>query len=72
MVERAKWTVVVASEDEVRPARQQRAWPCTDSKNSNRYTGCVGVRRCRALGTEMCIFGRWPSHARFNWPAPRD
>jgi hypothetical protein len=67
MLEPTKWQVVVADENEVRPTRQQRAWPCTDPKNSNRYTGCIGVRRCRVLGTEMCIFGRWPAASRSDW-----
>jgi hypothetical protein len=71
MVESSKWKVVVAQEDEVRPAQVQRLWPCTDPKNSNRYLGCIGVRRCRALGTQTCIFGRWPTSARLDW-FPRD
>jgi hypothetical protein len=71
MLEPKKWSVVVAREDELRPGEAPRAWPCTDPKNSNRYLGCIGVRRCRAIGTEMCIFGRWPSSARRGW-FPRD
>jgi hypothetical protein len=66
-----KWQVVVAEVDEVRPSRQTKSWPCTDRQNSNRYLGCIGVRRCRALGTETCIFGRWPASSRFEW-YPRD
>jgi hypothetical protein len=67
MVETSRWRVVVAQETEVQPARVQRLWPCTDAKNSNRYLGCIGVRRCRAVGTETCIFGRWPTSARVEW-----
>jgi hypothetical protein len=70
MVRTSEWKVAVASDDEMRPARQPRTWPCTDPKNSNRYTGCIGTRRCRAMGTEMCIFGRWPSSARLDWRVP--
>ena len=71
MAETAKWAVVVASQDEVRPTQQLHSWPCIDRTNSNRYLGCVGVRRCRAIGTETCIFGRWPASARMEW-LPRD
>ena len=63
-----KWQVVVASADDLRTVKQERTWPCTESSNSNRYMGCIGVRRCRAKGTESCIFGRWPQSVKFDWP----
>ncbi|MCC6628519.1 MAG: hypothetical protein IT340_14105 [Chloroflexi bacterium] len=67
-MEASRWQVVVAPETEVRRVQVQRSWPCTDQGNSNRYLGCVGVRRCRAKGTETCIFGRWPtSSTRVDW-----
>lgn len=67
-MEASRWQVVVAPETEVRRVQVQRSWPCTDPRNSNRYLGCVGVRRCRASGTDTCIFGRWPtSSTRVDW-----
>lgn len=30
----------------------------------NRYTGCIGARKCRSLGVSQCILGRWPDERR--------
>lgn len=32
----------------------------------NRYTGCIGARRCRATGVLTCILGRWPEERSSN------
>jgi hypothetical protein len=51
------WTPVVA-EREASNRAPTVAFPCRGP--FNRYTGCVGARRCRSLGVAQCILGRWP------------
>jgi hypothetical protein len=50
------WTPVVAEREASN--REPVAFPCRGP--FNRYTGCVGARRCRSLGVTQCILGRWP------------
>lgn len=51
------WTPIVAEREAThRPLTQP--FPCRGELN--RYTGCIGARRCRSQGVTMCILGRWP------------
>lgn len=44
--------------NELLVAQPAIAYPCRGP--FNRYTGCVGGRRCRAMNVPQCILGRWP------------
>jgi hypothetical protein len=51
------WVPVVA-EREQSTGRPETPFPCRS--DFNRYTGCIGARKCRATGVKACILGRWP------------
>ena len=55
---RTGWLPVVAERERAAGAAVARAFPCMGPHN--RYTGCVGGRRCRATGITTCRLGRWP------------
>jgi hypothetical protein len=62
------WTPIVAErETSNRPPAQP--FPCRGEMN--RYTGCIGARRCRGQGVSMCILGRWPDERQISAPPER-
>lgn len=52
------WTPIVAERETSAVQRPATGFPCRGE--FNRYTGCIGARKCRALGVKQCILGRWP------------
>ena len=54
---RPAWVPVVAERART-PGVVAQAFPCLGAHN--RYTGCIGGRRCRATGITVCRLGRWP------------
>jgi len=68
---RPAWVPVVAERAGAAGAPVARPFPCMGPHN--RYTGCIGGRRCRATGITVCRLGRWPDErerqvrARYDW-----
>jgi hypothetical protein len=55
--EERAWKPIVAERE---ASNRQPAVPFPCRGDFNRYTGCVGARKCRSLGVSQCILGRWP------------
>jgi hypothetical protein len=57
------WAPVVAERE---TSNRQPATPFPCRGDFNRYTGCIGARKCRGLGVTQCILGRWPDERQFG------